>query len=83
MSPWLIAFIACVPPFGVAAYRAMSGRAAQRLVAAELAACFGTLLLALAGFAWPHDGVIDLALALGLVSVAGTLTYTHFLERWL
>ena len=83
MSPWLIAFVLCVPPFGVAAYHALSGRSAQRVVAVELAACFGTLMLVLAGFAWPHDGVLDLALALGLVSVAGTLVYTHFLERWL
>lgn len=83
MSPWLIAFLLCVPPFALAAYRALSGRAPQRLVAAELAVCIGTLLLVLAGFAWPHDGVIDLALALGLVSVPGTLAYTHFPERWL
>jgi multisubunit Na+/H+ antiporter MnhF subunit len=83
MSPWLLAFTLCIPPFGMAAYRALAGRAAQRLVAVELAASLGTLLLVLAGFAWPHDGVIDLALALGLVSVPGTLAYTHFLERWL
>jgi multisubunit Na+/H+ antiporter MnhF subunit len=83
MSPWLLAFILCIPPFGMAAYRALAGRVAQRLVAVELAAGFGTLLLVLAGFAWPRDGVIDLALALGLVSVPGTLAYTHFLERWL
>jgi multisubunit Na+/H+ antiporter MnhF subunit len=83
MSPWLLAFVLLVPAFGVAAHRALSGRAAQRLVAVELAACLGTLMLVLASFAWPHDGVIDLALALGLVSIAGTLTFTHFLERWL
>lgn len=83
MSPWLIAFPLCVPPYGVAAYRALSGRAAQRLVAAELAVCFATLMLVFAGYAWPHDGVVDLAVALGLVSVPGTLAYTHFLQRWL
>lgn len=83
MSPWLLAFLLCVPPFGLAAYRALRGRVAQRLVAVELAACLGTLMLVLAGFAWPHDGVIDLALALGLLSVSGTLAYAHFLERWL
>lgn len=83
MSPWLIAFLFCVPPFALVAYRALSGRSAQRLVAVELATCIGTLMLVLAGFAWPHDGVIDLALALGLVSIPGTLAYTHFLERWL
>lgn len=83
MSPWLLAFTLCVPPFALTAYRALSGPAPQRLVAAELAVSIGTLLLVLASFAWPHDGVIDLALALGLLSVPGTLAYTHILERWL
>lgn len=83
MSPWLVAFVLCVPPFAVAAYRALYGRSAQRLVAAELAICMGTLMLVLASFAWPHDGLIDLALALGLLTVPGTLVFTHFLERWL
>jgi len=83
MSAWLIAFLFCLPLFAVAAYRALSGRCAQRLVATELAVCLGTLMLVLASFAWPHDGLIDLALALGLLTVAGTLAFTHFLERWL
>ena len=83
MSPWLIAFLLCVPPFALAAYRALSGRSAQRLVATELAVCIGTLMLVLAAFAWPHDSLLDLALALGLLSVPGTVVFTHFLERWL
>ena len=83
MSPWLIAFVCLLPPLGIAAYRALSGRAPQRLVATELCVCIGTLMLVLASFAWPHDGLIDLALALGLLTVPGTLAFTHFLERWL
>lgn len=83
MSPWLIAFLFCIPALGIAAYRALSGRSAQRLVATELSVCIGTLMLVLASFAWPHDGLIDLALALGLLTVPGTLVFTHFLERWL
>jgi multisubunit Na+/H+ antiporter MnhF subunit len=83
MSPWLIAFLLCVPPFALAAYYALSGRAAQRLVATELVACTGTLMLVLASFAWPRDAIMDLALALGFLSIAGTLAFTHFLERWL
>lgn len=83
IGPWLIAFLFCIPPFAVAAYRALSGRSAQRLVAAELVVCLGTLMLLLAAFAWPHDALIDLALALGLLTVPGTLAFTHFLERWL
>lgn len=83
MSAWLIAFLLCTPPLALATYRALSGRSGQRLVAAELAAGIGTLMLVLAGFAWPHDGIVDLALALGLLTVPGTLMYAHFLERWL
>lgn len=83
MSAWLIAFLLCIPPLAGAAWRALCGRSAQRLVAMELAVCIGALMLALASFAWPHDGLIDLALALGLLSIPGTLVFTHFLERWL
>lgn len=83
MSPWLMAFLLCIPPLALAAHRALSGRSAQRLVATELAAGLGTLMLVLASFAWPHDALIDLALALGLLSIPGTLVFTHFLERWL
>lgn len=83
MSPWLIAFLFCIPAFAVAAYRALSGRAPQRLVATELVVCIGTLMLVLAAFAWPHDALLDLALALGFLTVPGTLVFTHFLERWL
>lgn len=83
MTPWLIAFLLFIPPLGIAAYRALSGRSAQRLVATELSVCIAILMLVLASFAWPHDGLIDLALALGLLTVPGTLLFTHFLERWL
>lgn len=83
MSPWLTAFLLCIPPFALAAYRALSGRSGQRLVAMQLAAGIGTLMLVLASFAWPHDALIDLALALGLLAIPGTLVFTHFLERWL
>jgi multisubunit Na+/H+ antiporter MnhF subunit len=83
MNPWLIAFLLCVPPFALAAHRALRGRSMQRLVAMELATGIGTLMLVLASFAWPHDELIDLALALGLLSVPGTLVFTHFFERWL
>jgi multisubunit Na+/H+ antiporter MnhF subunit len=83
MNPWLAAFLLCVPPFALAAYRALRGRAAQRLVALQLATVLGVLMLVLASFAWPHDELIDLALALGLLAIPGTLVFTHFLERWL
>lgn len=83
MNPWLIAFLLCIPAFALASYYALSGRSAQRLVATELATCLGTLMLLLASFAWPRDALIDLALALGLMTVPGTLVFTHFLERWL
>lgn len=83
MSPWLIAFLLCIPPLALAVRRALSGRSAQRLVATELATGLGTLMLVLASFAWPHDALMDLALALGLLSIPGTLVFTHFPERWL
>lgn len=83
MSPWLLAFLACLPALAVAVYRGLHGRCNQRLIALELTAALGTLMLVLLSFAWPRDQLLDLALALALLAIPGTLVCTHFLERWL
>ena len=78
MNAWLIAFLFCIPPLAGAAYRALSGRSAQRLVATELAVCIGTFMLL-----GPAEGQFRRAVALAPELPPGTLVFTHFLERWL
>lgn len=83
LSPWLAAAIALLPPLAVACLLGLRGRTGERLVALELAASISVLVLTLMTFAFDQPSFIDLALALGLLALPGTLVFTHFLERWL
>jgi multisubunit Na+/H+ antiporter MnhF subunit len=83
MNPWLGASIALVPALMVPLWVAARGSTANRLVAVQ----FATLLTCLDGFAFSfasdQPSIIDLFLALGLLSLPGSLLFAHFLERWL
>jgi len=52
-------------------------------ITVQLATAVATLILALMTFAFDQSAFIDLALALALLALPGTLLMTLFLERWL
>jgi multisubunit Na+/H+ antiporter MnhF subunit len=83
MSPWIGAAIAMVPALMVPLWVAARGSTANRLVAVLLA----TVLTCLSGFVFSfasdQPSIVDLFLALGLLSLPGSLLMAHFLERWL
>jgi len=83
MSAWIVAFIALVPPLGMCAYHVLRGDTADRLVALELASAVGSLMLVLTSVGFGQPSFIDLALALSLLGLVGTLVFAQFLERWL
>jgi multisubunit Na+/H+ antiporter MnhF subunit len=83
MTVWMLATVALVPPFAIAVLSACHGSVAARLVAVQLATAVATLILALMTFAFDQSGFIDLAFALALLTLPGTLLMTLFLERWL
>jgi multisubunit Na+/H+ antiporter MnhF subunit len=83
MNVWLAASIALLPPLACSAGLAMRGSEEHRLVAVQFAGVISVLLLALLSMAYAQPSFLDLALALALVNVPGTLIYTQFLERWL
>lgn len=83
MSAWIIAFIALVPPLGVCTCHVLRGDTANRLVALELATAVGSLMLVLTSVGFDQPSFIDLALALSLLGLVGTLVFAQFLERWL
>lgn len=83
MTPWMLATVALVPVFALAGLYACRGGTATRLVAVQLASSVATLVLILMTFAFDQSAFIDLALALTLLSLPGTLLMTLFLERWL
>jgi multisubunit Na+/H+ antiporter MnhF subunit len=83
MNPWLDAAIALVPALMVPLWVAARASTANRLVAVQ----FATVLTCLGGivfsFASDQPSIVDLLLALGLLSLPGSLLFAHFLERWL
>jgi multicomponent Na+:H+ antiporter subunit F len=54
----------------------------NRLIAFELASIIDTLTFLLLAEGFQRDVYFDLAVALALLSLAGGLVFTHFMERW-
>jgi multisubunit Na+/H+ antiporter MnhF subunit len=83
MNPWLTATIALVPALVVPLWVAGRGSTENRLVAVQ----FATALIGLSGivfsFASDQPSIVDLLLAMGLLSLPGSLLFAHFLELWL
>jgi multicomponent Na+:H+ antiporter subunit F len=83
MNPWLLSLIAWLPPLALPLWVAARGRLADRLVALQLATSVVILLVVLASFAFDQSSIIDLALALTVLSLPATLMFALFIERWL
>lgn len=83
MNVWLIAtgvLLLALVPCAVVVFRTA---VPDRLVAVELAGTIATLFIVALAQGLGRPSLFDLALALALLSVPGTLVYTYFLERWL
>lgn len=83
MTVWDAAVIALLPAFAIPVLAGLRGSTADRVAAGQLAGSVAMIVLALMTFLYGQDSFIDLALALPLVSLAGTLAVALFLERWL
>jgi len=83
MSTWMMATLALVPPFAIAAINAARGGLSQRVVALQLATSLAVMMLTLLTFALDQSSFIDLPLALAMRSLPGTLLAVLCLERWL
>ncbi|HEX4024934.1 MAG TPA: hypothetical protein VHX52_09570 [Steroidobacteraceae bacterium] len=83
MRAWLLASLGLVPPLLCAVVLAGRGTVAGRLIAVQLAGSVATFLLVALTFAFAQPSSIDLALALGLLALPGTLVLVLFYERWL
>lgn len=83
MTIWFAATLGLLPPLLVAVIAAGRGAAGGRLLAVELATSLATFLLAAMSFLFDQPSSIDLALALALLALPGTLLLCLFEERWL
>ena len=83
MNIWLFAtgaLLLALLPCALIVFRAAP---LDRLIALELAGTITTLLVVTLAQGLGRPSIFDLALALALLSVPGTLVYTYFLERWI
>ena len=83
MTPWLIAELGLMPAMAVPLWVAARGSASNRMVAVQFATTLTGLMGIVFSFASDQPSIIDLLLALALLSLPGSLLLAHFLERWL
>ena len=83
MTAWLVAamaLLACtLPPFWVCVRRS----AVDGAVALQLAGVLATLALLALSIWFGRPTYLDVALVLAVFSVAASLAFARFLERWL
>ncbi len=79
----MAALLALLPAFALPVATALRGDMGRRFVAVQLAVALAVPMLVLMTFAFDQSALIDLALALALLSLPGTLLVAVFLERWL
>jgi multisubunit Na+/H+ antiporter MnhF subunit len=79
----MLALLALLPAFAIPVATALRGEIGGRFVSMQLATALAIPLLVLMTFAFDQSALIDLALALALLSLPGTLLLAMFLERWL
>jgi multisubunit Na+/H+ antiporter MnhF subunit len=83
MNAWWAASLALVAPLALPLLAAARGDSRERFVALQLMSSVATLVLIVLSFALGQSTFIQLPLALGLLSLCGTLLMAVFLERWL
>jgi multisubunit Na+/H+ antiporter MnhF subunit len=83
MNLWTAAILALLPPLLLAAALTWRGRPGQRFAACQLAGSVTVLILTLMAFATDQASITDLALALVLLNLPGTMLFAVFLERWI
>lgn len=79
---WLAIF-ALLPPLIAGVLRAWRGPLRARPLAVQFVGTLVAIVFALIALAMQQPSYIDLALTLTLLSLAGTLVYAFYMERWL
>jgi multisubunit Na+/H+ antiporter MnhF subunit len=82
MNMWLAAATILIVGLIPCAVVCFGAPPVDRLVALELAANIDALIFLVLAQGLNRDVYFDLAIALALLSLAGALVFTHFMERW-
>ena len=70
-------------PLAVSLWIIISGDTVRRLIALQLAGMLVATQLVLLSIVFATEEFADVGVALALLSLGATITYGHFLERWL
>jgi multisubunit Na+/H+ antiporter MnhF subunit len=83
VTAWVLAAGAFTVLLGGAGLAVLRGGALDRLVGLQLVGVIVPLVLVAVALATGHQVLLEVGLALVLLSFAGGLAYARFLERWL
>ena len=83
MSLWMIAAIALLFALAPCGWLVLTSTLQKRLVALEMTGILCTIELMLLTMAFNRMPMMDLAIALGLLSFGAGMTFAHFLARHL
>ncbi len=81
MNAWMIASIGMLFAFVPCGWIALTSTVQKRVVALEMTGIIGTLELMLLTMAFNRTPMMDLAIALALLSFAAGMVFAHFLAR--
>lgn len=83
MTAWQIAELAMLGVLALGYWAAMRGQDTMRLVGVQFCSMIAGVVLMLMSLVQTSPDFMDLAIALALLGTGGTLTYAHFIERYL
>lgn len=83
VNPFLAAAIAMLLALVIPGWGAMRAATTERLVAVQLGSVITALILICLSIGFGQASFLDLAVAITVLSLPGTLVLTIFLERWL
>jgi multicomponent Na+:H+ antiporter subunit F len=83
VNAWLVAAVALLAGLVPCAVVCLRGNPMERLVGLEVAGNVDTLILLVLAEAYQQAILFDLAVVLAVLTFAGGLVFTRFLERWL
>ncbi|HZD74890.1 MAG TPA: monovalent cation/H+ antiporter complex subunit F [Actinomycetota bacterium] len=82
MNEWLVAALALLAGLVLCGIVCLRGEPTERLVGLTMSGNVEALVLLLLAVGYHRTVYLDLALSLALLTFAGGLVFTRFLERW-
>ncbi|GGI04595.1 monovalent cation/H+ antiporter complex subunit F [Egicoccus halophilus] len=83
MTPWVVTAVTLVVLLCVGAAAVLRGDTLSRVVGLQLASVLAPITAVVVAVAAQRTLFLEVALALAVLSLAGSLVYARSLERWL